>query len=56
MNLCRAERCRWWGEAKPGHRKCYYEPDCWRGYLDLLFFMFKLRRRAELWNGRKRVG
>jgi hypothetical protein len=24
-------------------RACYYEPQCWRGYLDLIFVTMKLR-------------
>ena len=38
------EKCRWYSEAKPGGRKCYFgEPQCWRGWLDMVWQVIKLR-------------
>lgn len=35
MGLCSGDACRWYGEAKPGYRKCFYgEPACLRGWVD----------------------
>jgi hypothetical protein len=42
--LCTAEKCRWYAEAKPGHRKCWYgEPACWKGWLDAIIGVIIIR-------------
>ena len=42
--LCKRDKCRWYSEAKPGGRKCYYgDPQCWRGWFDCLAAIFKIR-------------
>jgi len=42
--FCPLETCRWYAEAKPGGRKCYYgEPQCWKGWLDMIILLIRLR-------------
>ena len=42
--FCPLEKCRWYLEAKPGGRKCWYgEPQCWKGWLDLIILTFRIR-------------
>ena len=36
MGFCPMEKCQHYGEASKYPRKCYYEPQCWKGYLDLI--------------------
>lgn len=54
MGLCPLEKCEWYGKDKRDYmtgeitrRKCYYEPQCWRGDIDALFdtvvLAFRLR-------------
>jgi hypothetical protein len=46
--LCPQEKCRWYSESKPGGKKCWYgEPQCFKGYVDLMIVMLKLRFRKE---------
>jgi len=37
--LCNYEKCEHYGSARKYGVKCYYEPQCWRGWLDTLFLM-----------------
>jgi len=63
MKFCKYEKCYWYGHEKRDkqgniiQRKCYYEPGCWRGYLDMLIEIFRLwwRLRREKRHG-KRAG
>lgn len=42
--FCPGIKCRWYGEAKPGRRKCYYgEPACLKGWLDMIIAVFRFR-------------
>jgi len=43
MRFCPLDKCQHYGTATKYPRKCYYECQCWRGYLDVLFAIFKLR-------------
>ena len=43
VRFCGYEGCRWYGDASKYGRKCFYEPQCWRGYLDVLIGLVKLR-------------
>ena len=36
MRFCPLEKCQHYEEASKYPRKCYYEPQCWKGYLDLV--------------------
>jgi len=42
VRFCPREKCRWWHDDSKYGRKCYYEPQCWRGKLDLLIEMIKI--------------
>jgi hypothetical protein len=35
MKLCGKNACRHYSEASKYARLCYYEPQCWKGYVDL---------------------
>lgn len=41
--FCPGTKCPHYGKATKYPRKCYYEPQCWRGYLDTLLELFRLR-------------
>jgi len=47
MRFCPLEKCPHYGKATKYPRKCYYEPQCWRGYLDLMIAIIKLRFRRS---------
>ncbi|MBA7485651.1 hypothetical protein ES707_21200 [subsurface metagenome] len=34
--FCPRERCPHYGKATKYSQKCYYEPQCWKGWLDLM--------------------
>lgn len=40
--LCPGEKCPHYGKATKYPRKCYYEPQCWRGRLDRDLFCLAL--------------
>jgi len=40
--FCPKTKCRHYNEATKYPRKCYYEMQCWRGYLDLMVAVTKL--------------
>ena len=42
--LCPGIKCRHYGEAVKYSRQCYYEPQCWRGLLDVLIGVLSIRR------------
>ena len=42
MKLCRGDRCRWYSDPSKYGRKCYYEPNCWRGWIDVLVLTIRL--------------
>ena len=42
--FCPLEKCQWYGDASKYGRKCYYgEPMCWRGWVDSIIEVIKLR-------------
>lgn len=48
MRFCKREKCKWYSDPSKYGRKCYYEPRCWRGWLDIIIFVAKRRlRRGE---------
>jgi hypothetical protein len=46
MNLCPRQRCPHYGRATKYPRKCYYEPQCWRGQVDAMLSLIRLRIRG----------
>jgi len=36
MNLCPGDKCPHYGQATKYPRKCYYEPQCWKGMVDMM--------------------
>jgi len=47
MEFCPNDKCSHYDKATKYPRKCYYEPQCWRGYLDLLIAILRIRRRFK---------
>ena len=43
-NLCPGERCGHYAEASKHSRKCYYEPQCWRGRISNWAKVSRMRR------------
>lgn len=43
MRLCPGEKCIHYGKATKYPRKCYYEPQCRKGQLDLIIAVIRLR-------------
>ena len=44
MRLCPREKCRWYSDPSKYGRKCFYEPNCILGWIDVLVSLIKLRR------------
>lgn len=40
--FCPLDKCPHYGEATKYPRKCYYEPQCWKGWLDMFIGIFRL--------------
>ena len=38
--LCPGIKCPHYSKATKYPRKCYYEPQCWKGYADILLALF----------------
>ena len=48
LRFCPLDKCPCYGQVCPGKsRKCYYESQCWRGYLDTIIALFRLRFSNE---------
>jgi len=47
MRFCPGKKCIHYGKVTKYPRKCYYEPQCWRGYLDLIIAVIRLRFARE---------
>jgi len=43
IQFCPGDGCLHYGTATKYPRKCYYEPQCWRGYLDVVLSIVRLR-------------
>jgi len=41
--FCLGIKCKHYSEATKYPRKCYYEPQCWKGYLDMMIALLRLR-------------
>ena len=50
LHLCPCEKCPHYSTDPPAKypRKCYYEPQCWKGQLDVLFSMLKLQLKGSV--------
>lgn len=46
--FCPHEKCPHYSNATKYPRKCYYEPQCWRGFLDCIIQLFKIRFSREV--------
>lgn len=42
MGFCPGERCEHYSKATKYPRKCFYEPQCWKGYLDNIIVLIRL--------------
>ena len=40
--FCPFEKCEHYLKATKYPRKCYYEPQCWRGFLDAIILVIRL--------------
>jgi len=45
--FCPGDKCPHYSKATKYPRKCYYEPQCWRGYLDTLIALVRFRFRRN---------
>jgi len=43
MRLCPGMKCHHYSKATRYNRACYYESQCWKGYLDAIIFTLGLR-------------
>jgi len=43
MELCPKDKCPHYHNATRYSRKCWHEPQCWRGMTDLFLFILKTR-------------
>ena len=50
MRFCPLDQCEHYGKATKYQRKCYYEPQCWRGFMDEIIDLIKLARRENAKN------
>ncbi len=41
--FCPTDKCPHYSEATKYPRKCFYEVQCWRGFLDMMIGIIKLR-------------
>lgn len=39
--FCKTNKCKHYGSAIKYSRSCYYEPQCWKGYLDIMIITIK---------------
>jgi len=51
--FCPLDKCQWYGDSSKYGRKCYFEPNCWRGYLDLIIMLFVFWFRKKRGGGEK---
>jgi len=47
LRFCPGVDCEHYGTASKYPRKCYYEVQCWRGYLDIMFAIIRIRKRLR---------
>jgi len=41
--FCPHEKCEHYGNPEKYGRACYYEPQCWRGWLDTVLFILRFK-------------
>lgn len=46
--LCKYERCSHYWEATKYPKKCFYQPQCWRGKIDILIAGVKMRLKPQV--------
>ena len=47
MKLCPGDKCEHYSKATKYPRKCYYEPQCWRGIVDSFFTMYEVIKEGK---------
>ena len=47
IKFCPGIKCPHYSKATKHLRKCYYEVQCWRGYLDVVFAVVRFRFRRD---------
>lgn len=47
--FCPLDKCPHYSEATKYPRKCYYEPQCLRGYADIFFGIIDLWLKEVVW-------
>ena len=50
MMFCPVSKCPHYNETTKYPRKCYYEPQCWKGYLDVLLITTKSLIQRKILN------
>lgn len=50
MMFCPGNKCPHYSNATKYPRKCYYEPQCWRGHLDILMITIKRLMQRKILN------
>jgi len=48
MRLCKGDRCRWYSDPSKYGRKCFYEPNCILGWIDVLVSIIRLRKGGNV--------
>lgn len=41
MSLCSKDKCEHYSKTTKYPKTCYYEPQCWKGYCDVMLFLLK---------------
>ena len=44
MKFCPERDCEHYGKATKYQRICFYEVNCWRGFLDMVIAVLRIRR------------
>jgi hypothetical protein len=47
MSFCPGDKCPHYGQATKYPRKCFYEPQCWRGIVDVMTHSHQLRKAVK---------
>jgi len=45
--LCPMEKCPHYSKATKYPQKCYYEPQCWRGFFDMFIVLIRCALRRD---------
>jgi hypothetical protein len=46
--FCPGEKCPHYSQVTKYERKCYYEPQCWRGDLDIIISILQPKRAKSV--------